>query len=598
MGAARYDHTATLLANGKVLIAGGEDTNGRLAGVKLYDPTSNSWSSASSLAAARTLHAAVLLPSGKVLVVGGNAGSGGYLTSAELYDPVANSWSSAGSLGTGRSGPTATLLPSGKVLVAGGRDRDGYLASAELYDPATNSWSSAGNLTVGRGLHTATLLSGGKVLIAGGISSVYLASAELYDPATNSWSSAGSLGAARGSHTATLLSSGKVLVAGGRNPDGIASAELYDPAANSWSGTASLAAARYGHTATPLSSGKVLVAGGYGNNTLASAEQYDPATGSWSSAGSMGTARYFHTATRLSSGKVLAVAGYGNTYLSSTALYDAPAPTVPGAPTGLVASTGDGVVALSWTAPSDNGGSAITGYTVLVTPVAGGSSSVACSTNGTLGCTASGLTNGQAYSFTVRATNAVGDGSVSAAVQATPQQITSPSVPMTGVTGGGNAAVRISGAPAGCTVNSLTIDSNAPAEAPRNATFPLGVLRFTVTGCPGATLTVSITYPSAIPAAARLQKYGPKTAGAPNSWFTPSVSSISSDRLTATYQVTDNGEGDSDATPGAISDPFAPLVVPADPQSVAGIPTLSQWGLVLLSLIAAAMGMLVVRRRG
>ncbi len=125
------------------------------------------------------------------------------------------------------------------------------------------------------------------------------------------------------------------------------------------------------------------------------------------------------------------------------------------------------------------------------------------------------------------------------------------------------------------------------------------MLRFAATGCNNATLTVSITYPSAIPAAAQLKKYGPQTFGATDGWFTPSVSSISSDRLTATYQVTDNGEGDSDAALGSIRDPFAPMALAAAPDagSVATIPTLSQWGLILMSLMAAAMGMLAVRRR-
>ncbi len=84
---------------------------------------------------------------------------------------------------------------------------------------------------------------------------------------------------------------------------------------------------------------------------------------------------------------------------------------------------------MTWVAPADDGGAAITGYTVLKQTVPGGVSSVACTTTGALGCTAPALINGQAYSFTVRATNSVGDGALSAPVQATPQQITNPSVP-------------------------------------------------------------------------------------------------------------------------------------------------------------------------
>ena len=84
---------------------------------------------------ARSFHTATLLPNGKVLVAGGSQGGGGVLASAELYDPATGSWSATGSMHTARVNFTATLLPDGKVLVSGGQI--GPLASAELYDPAT-----------------------------------------------------------------------------------------------------------------------------------------------------------------------------------------------------------------------------------------------------------------------------------------------------------------------------------------------------------------------------------------------------------------------------------------------------------------------------
>ena len=112
-------------------------------------------------------HTATLLPNGKVLVAGGY--NSGYLTSAELYDPASGSWSATGSLNTARQAHTATLLPNGKVLVAGGDNGSGYLTSAELYDPASGSWSATGSLNTARYFHTATLLPNGKVLVAGGL---------------------------------------------------------------------------------------------------------------------------------------------------------------------------------------------------------------------------------------------------------------------------------------------------------------------------------------------------------------------------------------------------------------------------------------------
>ncbi|MBI1922332.1 MAG: chitobiase/beta-hexosaminidase C-terminal domain-containing protein [Geobacter sp.] len=226
-------HSATLLNNGKVLVVGGKGGSSYygsypLASAELYDPSTNSWSSAGSLGAARYLHTATLLPNGRVLVAGGFSGSNS-LGSAELYDPATNSWSSAGSLATPRCIHTATLLQNGKVLVAGGANGAAtVLISAEFYDYADNSWSSAGELSIFRKLHTAALLPSGKVLLAGGeTDSSYIYFAELYDPVTRSSSMAGMLASPRDYHTATLLSDGKVLLAGGYSAEELSSTELY-----------------------------------------------------------------------------------------------------------------------------------------------------------------------------------------------------------------------------------------------------------------------------------------------------------------------------------------------------------------------------------
>src|SRR5438093_8655597 len=130
----------------------------------LIDP---SWVPTGNLVTARTRHTATLLPNGKVLVAGGNNGPA--LSSAELYDPASGTWTATGSLGTARERPTATLLPNGKVLVAGrAADDTNDFKSAELYDPATGTWTATGSMATGRAYHTATLLANGKVLVAGG----------------------------------------------------------------------------------------------------------------------------------------------------------------------------------------------------------------------------------------------------------------------------------------------------------------------------------------------------------------------------------------------------------------------------------------------
>jgi len=324
MSTARIDHTATLLGNGKVLVAGGYN-GAYLSSAELYDPVTNTWALAGSMSTARSIHTATLLGSGKVLIAGGS--NGAYLSSAELYDPATNTWASAGSMSAARTDHTATRLGNGKVLIAGGYN-GAYLSSAELYDPAANTWAPAGSMSTARYRHTATLLGNGKVLIAGGYNSPswYLSSVELYDPAANTWAAAASTIIGRSWHTATLLGNGKVLIAGGYNGSvALSSPELYDPAANTWTPAGSLITARYRHTATLLGNGKVIITGGYNdsNTTLASAALYDPATNTWASASSMGTARAEHTATLLGNGKVLITGGRNGTVLSGTALASA-----------------------------------------------------------------------------------------------------------------------------------------------------------------------------------------------------------------------------------------------------------------------------------
>lgn len=277
----RAFHTATVLPGGKVLVAGGGVATSLLnitplASAELYDPETGTWAATGSLNTARYFHTATLLPDGKVLVAGG-MGANGQLASAEVYNPANGIWTTTGNLEVARGAFTATLLPNGKVIVAGGVNEHGYLGSVELYDPVDGTWTSVAPLNASRHFHSATLV-GDRLLVAGGFNvNGYLGSAELYDPATGNWTPAGNLGTARYVHTATLLPSDKVLVAGGFGTTGdLASAELYDPANGTWTATANLSEARSYHAAVLLTNGWTLVSGGrMGPGFLASADLYD-----------------------------------------------------------------------------------------------------------------------------------------------------------------------------------------------------------------------------------------------------------------------------------------------------------------------------------
>src|SRR4051794_27144619 len=136
-----------------------------------------------SMTVARTRHTATLLTDGRVLIAGGFPTT----PSAEIYDPATGIFSATGNMSTPRSQHTATLLPDGRVLIAGGGPRVGPLPGMEIYDPATGVFSPAGNLLSPRSGHSAILLANGTVLLVGGSGLAAfpaLAPAEAYDPAT------------------------------------------------------------------------------------------------------------------------------------------------------------------------------------------------------------------------------------------------------------------------------------------------------------------------------------------------------------------------------------------------------------------------------
>jgi Galactose oxidase, central domain len=323
----RSAHSATLLSNGMVLVAGGTSTesSNALATAELYDPNSGTFAATGSMQAARSSHTATLLSpllgnGNKVLVTGGSS-----ITAAELFDPSSGTFTPTGSMEAARFSHTATLLNDGTVLVAGGANEATIYATAELFDPSSGAFKPTGSMVTARYVHTATLLENGMVLVVGGApvgGGPPTATAELFDPKSGTFTPTGSMVMARFAHAATLLPNGKVLVTGGLDSGGtpVATAELFDPSNGTFRATGSMKATRAYQGAALLDDGTVLVIGGEDafGDTIASAELFAP-SGTFSATGPMGTSRMAFTSTLLQDGEVLVTGGNGG--LSSAELY-------------------------------------------------------------------------------------------------------------------------------------------------------------------------------------------------------------------------------------------------------------------------------------
>ena len=313
----RSGHTATLLRDGRVLIAGGMRRNQDFyRSAEIFDPATGKFESTGSMTEARVSHIAVLLQSGKVLIAGGWIGME-TTASAELYDPATRKFIRIASMTSRRARPTATVLDNGDVLIAGGQDRDGFsnsLSSAEIFHAKTMTFARIAPMHQTRIAHTATLLNDGRVLIAGGRGESVTAGAEVFDPKKNSFSETGGLATARYKATAARMADGRVLIAGGSDErdwtGALRSAEIYDPRTGKFSATAAMENSRFKlpDEAVLLANGEVLIAGG-----SRQVEIYCPESGTFKTVpGTMSDKWHYMSETLLKDGSVLLAGGYPN----------------------------------------------------------------------------------------------------------------------------------------------------------------------------------------------------------------------------------------------------------------------------------------------
>jgi len=317
MNTGRAAHTATLLSDGRVLIAGGFRQEGlyeiAIASAEIYDPVTNIFTPLGDMNEARSGHTATLLPDGQVLIVGGWSVDSRTST-AELFDPQTGTFRYTASMVGPRASMTATLLKNGQVLIAGGDSaRNTPQLFAEVYDPATNTFIQRGSLNEGRSAHTATLLNDGNVLFVGGRANnnTVLASAEIYHPTTGKFTTTGNLNMVRNKHAAVLLQDGNVLVIGGSSQndwdDQYTSAEIYDASTRAFARIADLNGERFklANAAVLLKNGNVLIGGGNRQVEIFDAQSQCFVVGEM-----LDDAYYFSVLTLLKDGRVLITGGY------------------------------------------------------------------------------------------------------------------------------------------------------------------------------------------------------------------------------------------------------------------------------------------------
>jgi len=346
LAAGRGQGTATALADGRMLVAGGgggapfQPTS--LDAAEVYDPCADAFSPVgNSMSVQRAMHAATLLTDGSMFISGGADAAQNVTATCDLYDPATNTFSPTAPMSRGRIGHTATLLPNGFVLVAGGSNvlapdflsfLFGNTITTEIYDPATQTFAAGPAIASGaKAFHTATTLDNGRVVLAGGYSITYVSgfavaiissNIDVFDPSTGTFliNPFRSMRRTRVAHSAALLADGRVLFAGGasdpiESSPVIADAEIYDPVADVSTLVAPMATARGQFVMSLLGSGKVLAAGGFTGDfltvgTTALGELYDPALDQWTPvADTLAVGRGAAKGGSLPSGRVIVVGG-------------------------------------------------------------------------------------------------------------------------------------------------------------------------------------------------------------------------------------------------------------------------------------------------
>lgn len=316
----RVGARAVLLNDGRVLVTGGMAVDLKsphwapLKTAELYDPHTGAFGRTADMNYGRLGHTATLLADGRVLVAGGGERDGA--KTAEIYDPASASFTSTGLMNRGHEGHQAVLLQGGKVLIAGGIGGGSFNKSAEIYDPSSDSFVPTGDMIENCWVFSNEPLPNGQILFVGDWSrgAAKVGCGEIYDPLSGTFTSIAVPASVCGSFGMALLRDSSILLAGTDDTCNIwhiggRSAYLYLPSTQSFRLAAKMNVARAEPAIVALANGRVFVAGGFWGATApnspgrltanATAEIYDPTTNTFRSTGEMATPRGEGFAVRL-----------------------------------------------------------------------------------------------------------------------------------------------------------------------------------------------------------------------------------------------------------------------------------------------------------
>jgi len=345
----RFNHTATLFDDGKVLITGGTDDGYRsLKTTEIFLPSTGEWSEGPDMMENRQRHSAEGLPDGRLIIIGGYEGGGHpslladysgqgnrSFSTTEIFDPDTSTFSIGPSLISGRFWQRSIQLRSGDILVIGGLSVEGgALGKCEILDVDEMVWKSASPLNLPRARCTASLLKDGRVLVTGGHdgrTKTPFASCEIYDPARDIWEITTPMNFGRGYHGGALLKDGRYLVSGGFSAPGQpdrSDSEVYDPETKTWTMQSDLYFPRHNHESVLLDSGMVIIMGGSNCQTggcHSTLEFFDPVTGEWEDSFIIVMGRKWVSAVTMTDGSVMITGGMScGEPTSRTELYTPP----------------------------------------------------------------------------------------------------------------------------------------------------------------------------------------------------------------------------------------------------------------------------------